>query len=233
MMEILGKPMVERLVERVSRADRVERVVLAAPDRSEDDALADLAAACGIECFRGSSEDVLDRLANAAAAFRGDPVLELLGDNPLVHSALINDVVDFFHNGGFDYVSSATTEFPHAGTEVPKFPIGVRVEAMRLETLQRAAQSATDPRLRDHSTAFLYENPDQFKVGYFPAAGDWQEVNRPELTFAVNYRENFELISQIFELCYPDDEDFPLTAAVKAFDEHPELKRLMGVPESP
>ena len=81
---ILGKPMLDFLVERVRRSHCLERIVLATTDRPEDGRLAEHAAALGLGVFQGSSEDVLGRVAAAAQAFRADPVVELLGDSPLV-----------------------------------------------------------------------------------------------------------------------------------------------------
>ena len=36
--------------------------------------------------------------------------------------------------------------------------------------------------------------------------------------FAVNYRENFDLIDRIFQVCYREDPNFTLFAAMEAFD---------------
>ena len=230
MMPILGEPMVGRLVDRVARAASVDRVVLATTELLEDAPLAELAEARGIECYRGDPEDVLARIHGAMVAFGGDPVLEILGDNPLVHSDLIDDVMGFYREGELDYASNATTEFDQAGIAVPKFPVGVRVEVIRAEVLERCHREATDPEDREHSALYIYSNPAQFRVGLLPAEGRWAGLNRPELTFAVNYPENFELVTRIFELCLPEDENFPLPAVLRVFEEHPELHALIGAP---
>ncbi len=230
MMPILGKPMVERMVERVAAARSVERIVIATSDRAEDDALADLAQRIGVGCFRGSPHDVLARVAAAARACRADPVIELLGDNPLVHAELIDAVVERFQTGGFDYAASVTTEYPMAGPSVKKFPVGIRVQVVSAEALSRCDRMAQTPESREHSTLYVAQHPERFRVGYVEAAGGWAGLNRPELTFAVNYQENFELVSRIFERCYPQDPQFTLEAALAAFNAEPGLAPLMEVP---
>jgi spore coat polysaccharide biosynthesis protein SpsF (cytidylyltransferase family) len=156
--------------------------------------------------------------------------LQILGDNPLVPSELIDDVVRFHQDQDLDYAVSATTEFPGLGNEVSKFPIGVRVEVIRASTLMRCHGEARTPDEREHSLSYVYTHPEDFRVGHFPAVGPWAGVARPELSFAVNYGTNLELVSRIFELCHPTDPNFPLSAAVEAFDAHPELHPLMGTP---
>ena len=231
MMPILGEPMVGHLVDRVLQATSLDQVVLATTELIGDDPLVELAEARGIQCYRGDSEDVLARIHGAMVAFDADPVVEILGDNPLVHSDLIDDGMAFYYDGAFDYASNATTEFPQAGSQVPKFPIGIRVEVIRAEALERCHQAAGDPEMREHSALHIYSNPDHFRVGLLPADGVWSRLNQPELTFAVNYRRNFDLISKIFELCLPEDQNFSLPVVLKALDKHPELRALMGAPE--
>lgn len=230
-MPILGEPMVGRLLDRVLQAKSIDQVVIATTELSEDDPLVELAEARSVRCYRGDSADVLARIHAAMVAFGADPVVEILGDNPLIHSDLIDDVMAFYHDGVFDYASNATTEFPQAGPQVSKFPIGIRVEVIRAEALERCHQEAGDPELREHSALHIYSNPDRFRVGLLPADGVWSGLNRPELTFAVNYRRNFDLISRIFELCLPEDPNFSLPSVMKALDKHPELRALMGAPE--
>ena len=230
LLPILGKPMLEHLVDRVRAASTVQQVVLATTERGEDDALASLAERLGIGCVRGSADDVLGRVAAAAAAAGANPIVQLLGDNPLVHGDLIDDVVAFYRAGGYDHAANVTTEFPHAPAVARRFPIGIRVEVTSADAFARLAREATDAHSREHSTSFIYGHPDRYRLGYFEATGRWAPLHRPELTFAVNHRENFELITAIFEREYGSRPNFSLLDALAAFDEDPSLLRLMGVP---
>jgi spore coat polysaccharide biosynthesis protein SpsF len=202
--------------------------VIATSHLPEDQPLADLASRVGVGCFRGSPDDVLGRLAAAAAGTKADLLVELLGDNPLVHSALIDDVVDLHVRAGHDYSASVTVEYPHAGPEVAKFPVGIRVQVFSPEVLARAAREAQDPYQRENATTYVYGHPELFTLGYIEAIGKWRRLHRPGLTFAVNYRRNFDLVSRLFERCYPADANFSLIDVIEAFDGDPQLAGLMG-----
>lgn len=208
--------MVERMVERISRARSVDQIVLATTTRPEDDVLSSLADKLGIPCHRGPAEDVLGRVHEAWKRFGGETVVELLGDNPLVHSSLIDAVVDLYRSGNFDYAVNLTREYPHAPEELPRFPVGIRAQAYSADTLSRCEILASDPLDREHSTRTIAEHPELFSIGYLPAAGPWAELHRPDWTFAVNTPKDLELVREIFERCLPEDPDFSLQAVMRA-----------------
>lgn len=230
LLPILGKPMLERQVERIGRAPSIDEIVIATTELDEDDRLEALARELGVGCFRGSEDDVLGRISAAVAAAKPDRVVELLGDNPLVHADLIEEVVAFHADGGFDFSVNVTHEQPHAPPSAARFPIGVRVEVYRPEVIARCAAEATEPANREHSTSYIGQHPELFKLGYFQATGRWAPMHHPDLTFAVNYQQNFNLVERIFQTCYRKDPDFSLLAAMAAFESMPELASLMGAP---
>ena len=78
------------------------------------------------------------------------------------------------------------------------------------------------------TTAFIFEHPDIFKIGYLQAKDKWAFMNKPDFTFAVNYRKNFELICRIFEKNYPLDSNFGLDAVMAQIKQEPDLINLMG-----
>lgn len=227
---ILGKPMMEHMVERVARTRGIGPIILATSRAPEDDPLEQLARRLGIDCYRGSPDDVLGRVKEAVEAARCDIAVELLGDNPLVHSDLIEDVIAFCDPSRFDYVANVTTEYPHAPDGLARFPVGIRIQAYSPETIFKCARLAKEARHREHSTSYIYEHPKIFRLGYFEALGKWAPLKRPELTFAVNYRENFDLISAVFEQAYSKDSNFPLSRALEIFNNNADLAPLMGDP---
>jgi spore coat polysaccharide biosynthesis protein SpsF len=227
---ILGKPMLERMIERVRQSRYVDDIVIATSTLQEDERLVDFARAVGVNVFRGSPDDVLGRMHGAVSEHGPDLVVELLGDNPLVHADLIDDTVDRHQEGRFGYTATVTNEYPLAPAGAAKFPIGIRVQVFPPAMLARCEAEARTPAHREHSTSFIAQHPERFGVGYLEARGRWADLHRPDLTFAVNYKENHELVAAIFERCYPEDTNFSLHAAVRAWDENPVWHPLMGTP---
>ena len=65
MRPLLGRPMIERQIERLRRAARIDRLVVATSVEASDDPLAAWCAASGVDVFRGPLDDVLARFAAA------------------------------------------------------------------------------------------------------------------------------------------------------------------------
>ena len=230
--DLHGKPMLERMVERIRRSRGIGRVVLATTDLAEDDALARWAEGMDIGCFRGSASDVLGRLHGAAEAFGMDVIVEMLGDNPLVHSELIDAALDRYAVGELDYVATLTNEYPRAPAELKRFPIGVRVQVFGIDTIRRCALASSAQESREHATSFIAMHPEIFRTAFVEAAGRFASSNRPELTFAVNHPGNLDLIRAFFARCHEADPNFPVAVAIAAYDADPGLAALMGEPKT-
>ena len=229
LMPILGKPTLEMMIDRVRRSKYLQDVVLATTIKSGDDPLVSWAKEYGVGYFRGSEDDVLGRISGAVAASGADIAVELLGDNPLVHADLIDDVIAYYLASDYDFVVSATKEHKRSD-EISEFPIGIRVEVLSADIVADCEKYADEPYYRENALSYIYHHPNKFKIGFFEAKGKWENLNRPELNFAINYQENFDLVERIYQLCFPSNPNFDLLDMIGAFDDHPELKDLMGVP---
>ena len=230
LMPILEKPMLEHMIDRIRFSRHIDEILVATSVEKSDDELEIFAEKVGIQCFRGSLDDVLGRLNAAVASTDADLVVEMLGDNPLVHSELIDDVIDFYIANQADYAANTTIEYPLAPPDSTKFPVGIRVQVFSPNVLSKCEQMVSDPEHREHSTSFIYEHPEIFKLGYYDAVDKWADLHRPDLTFAVNYAQNFDLVKTIIEQCYPQDQNFSLHKVIEVFDASPSLRSLMGPP---
>ena len=213
LLPVAGRPMLTRLVERIRRSSRVNRVVLTTTTSPADDAIEALAEEIGdpdVVCYRGSPEDVLGRIAGALRAHPCKTALQLLGDNPLVHSTQIDEVLARYDAGDADYVVTAAPELPNLPPGLSRFPTGVRVEAMAPELVQRCADETVDPYHREHSTSFIHRSPGRFRIAYVEAPAALEALAASGLSLAVNYRRDYELICRLFERLHPGDRNFPL-----------------------
>jgi spore coat polysaccharide biosynthesis protein SpsF len=191
---LLGKAMIARQLERLRRARRMDRLVLATSAEPSDDALASLCADEGIDCFRGSLDDVLDRFYRAAQPHHPDAIVRLTGDCPLADPTLIDQLVSFFLDGSYDYASNCLE---------PTFPDGLDAEILRMSCLERAWAQATLPSEREHVTAFIHQRPDAFRLGSLTGARDLSA-----LRWTVDEPADFELVTTIYEALYPGNPEF-------------------------
>ena len=94
--DISGKPMLGHVITQVKGASTIKRLVVATSDHTLDDPIMKYCASIGVECFRGSELDVLDRYYQAAKLYNADPIVRITGDCPLVDPSVIDTVVKSF-----------------------------------------------------------------------------------------------------------------------------------------
>jgi|TARA_Y100000310_G_scaffold310104_1_gene354968 spore coat polysaccharide biosynthesis protein SpsF len=216
MLEILGKPMIEQMICRVAKSKMLDTIILTTSTDSTDDQLENLANELNIRCYRGPLNNIMERVTGAANAFGCDTIVELLGDNPLVHSELIDDVIKFFIDGGYDYATNVTSEYPLYGLGKQLFPIGIRVQVYSTTVANRYREfPGYINNSSKHPCSFLFDYPNLFDIGYFEAKGPWSFLNKPDLNFAVNYQNDLNRIREIFENCYYVKNNFSLNDVIQ------------------
>ena len=96
LLDLCGKTVLGRVVERTSRMTRIKDVVVATSSLESDDAVEDECRRLGVACFRGSEDDVLDRFRGAAQALGADQCVRITADCPLIDPQVSDDIVAQF-----------------------------------------------------------------------------------------------------------------------------------------
>ena len=206
---ILGKPMLAHMLERVKRAQKINSVVLATTDKSEDDATAAIGERSGVTVFRGSESNVLDRFYRAASAARAETVVRLTGDCPLVDPAVLDEVVERYLAQNVDYTHTPVN-----------YPEGLDTEVFSFSALERAHKEARLPSEREHVTPYIRNHPELFRLDEKWRNG---KGNHSAMHWSVDTKQNFEFISRIFEKLFPRNEKFNKDDVLALLEREPEL----------
>ncbi len=173
MLEIAGYPMLRHVVERTSRAQGLDQVIVATTTEPADDILEQYCIEQGIASFRGSHTDVLDRFYRAALEFHADVVIRLTADCPLIDPELIDRTMAAFLGQSIpsntndlsmvtNHASPVTCPFDFAADRLPPpwertLPIGLDVEVCTFSALRQAWEHAHQDYQREHVMPYLYE----------------------------------------------------------------------------
>ncbi|TWT40405.1 3-deoxy-manno-octulosonate cytidylyltransferase [Phycisphaerae bacterium RAS1] len=196
---ILGRPMLELLIERLRRSRRVQQVVVATTTAPEDAVIQGLAQKLEVGCFRGSSDDVLDRVLQAATRHKADLIVEITGDCPLIDPQIVDQVVETFLRGEYDYVSNTLQRTYPRGLDTQVFPTRVLAEVAAL---------TQDPADREHVSLYIYEHPERYRLGNVAAPA---ELHNPDMRWTVDTPEDLALITSIYERLYRKNPGFAST----------------------
>src|SRR3989338_353435 len=152
---IAGKSMLEIMIERVKREQHIQEIVLATTVNKTDDLIELLAKKINVSCFRGSEEDVLSRVLGAAKKFKGDIIVELTGDCPIIDPEIISQVIDCYIHNDCDYAST--------GNPIT-YPEGMDIQVYSAKLLERADAEGKTPEDREHVSWYIVKNPVKFKL---------------------------------------------------------------------
>jgi spore coat polysaccharide biosynthesis protein SpsF (cytidylyltransferase family) len=157
--EAAAKPLLAYVVERVRRATLIDELLVATSDDPSDDAVASFCRAAGVNCHRGSLDDVAGRILGAVRAHGLDAFVRISGDSPLLDQSLVDRAVALLRDAGSDV---ATNVYP-----TRTFPHGQSVEAIRTEAFERGYALAADAADLEHVTPAFYRHADEFVIASF------------------------------------------------------------------
>ena len=208
---LAGEVMVLRQLQRISRAETLNGIVVATSDDPSDDELAVLLADSGYDYTRGALEDVLARYVQAVDEYEPDVVVRLTADCPLISAQVIDHVVERFHLSNAEYVSNTMT---------PTYPDGLDVEVVSAAALQVVGRESVDPPEREHVTLGIYRQPERFVI---ENVVDPSGRDHSGLRWTVDTAEDFAFVSQVFEYLHPQEFEYEDVLALVA--QYPELNR--------
>lgn len=187
LMDVAGRPLLRRVVDRLALAATVDEVVVATSTLAGDDVVAAYCEAEGLACFRGSESDVLDRVFQAALRHDARWVVQSGADCPFYDPDLVDFLVTAAAWGGYAYA---------ANDMELTFPEGVDAHVIAMDALAACAEEACLPEERDDTPRFIWNHPDRFPIFSFTATSG--PLNRPELRLTVDYPEDMELTRNLY-----------------------------------
>lgn len=198
-------------LSRLQRAKTIDKIVVATSTNPEDDAIEKFCASYGVDCFRGSLDDVLSRYAECAKAYSDfDVILRVTADCPLIDPVLVDEVVTLFFSGTYDYASTVPL-----GKET--YPDGMDAEVFTKKALLESASTAKLQPEREHVTPHIRQCG-MYRCGGISAAKDYSGYR-----LTVDNPEDLAVVSYCAEHC-------PLDAGyldyVTLLDAHPEIRGL-------
>ncbi len=209
LMDLAGKPMLERVIRRTGRATRLSEVVVATTTNPQDRVIARLCHDLGVPFTCGSEFDVLDRYYQAAVRYHADAIVRITADCPLIDPGIIDNVISEFLNLPYvDYVSNTFS--------LRTFPRGLDVEVMQFKALERARTLDRSRLSREHVTRYIHQRPDIFSIRAY-----WHTEDLSKFRWTVDTPEDLKLLRLIFSSF--NNDEFTWLEVVDLLEANPDL----------
>lgn len=212
--KICDKTVLEHDIDRLKRVKNINEIIIATTTLEKDDVIVEEAKMLGVKYYRGSEDNVLSRYYYAAKENKGNIVVRITSDCPLIDSEITDEIIKFYLSniGKYDYVSNTIER---------TYPRGLDTEVFSFGALEKAFNQAVIERDKEHVTPYIWSNPQIFRLEQYKS-----KTNYSDLRWTLDTKEDFELISKIYEYLYTDNKCFSMYDIIKLLEKYPELKKI-------
>jgi spore coat polysaccharide biosynthesis protein SpsF len=216
-MPLAEKPLVYRMVERLKKCKKIDEIVIATSDQSEDQVLVELAKELQVSYFQGNLLDVRDRYLKAAEEFRADFIIRIPADNPLPDSNEIDKLVEFHLENNPSGFSSNLAQVNNS-----EYLDGIGAEIFSTKLLQESVAKSSSDTVKEHVHRNFFDYSTQTPVDSFwcPIASPKApaELRRPDIILDVNTMDDYTKIKGIYDHLYPQNPNFSTADVINFID---------------
>ena len=212
LMEVNDRPLLAYQLDRISKSKKLDKIVIATSILEKDDVIENFCKEYGVDCYRGSENDVMSRYYECAKKYNPDTVVRMTADCPLIDPEIIDKVVQKFECDNVDYCGNTVPP------ESSRFPDGSDVEVFSMKALERSNVEVKDTRLREHVTFQFWQDKNYTSNQYT------QEKNWSKYRITVDYSEDFEVVEYVFSELKVKKIFGSLDEIIKIIDNNQEIK---------
>tara|TARA_B110000014_G_C20054428_1_gene548692 strand:+ start:83 stop:850 length:768 start_codon:yes stop_codon:yes gene_type:complete len=176
-------PSIKFTINQLKFSKNIDKIIIATTELSEDNIIELFAKEMKIDCYRGNSENVLDRYYQCAKKFGLEVIVRITADCPLIDPFITDNIIQIFKKDNIDYVSNV---FPRT------FPDGLETEVIGFNALEIAWKNAKLPSEKEHVTPYIKNNKEKFEIRNFE-----NNIDLSHLRWTLDYNEDLRLIKQI------------------------------------
>tara|TARA_B100001123_G_C15329180_1_gene1030653 strand:+ start:2408 stop:3148 length:741 start_codon:yes stop_codon:yes gene_type:complete len=187
--------MLDYSINQLKNCQYADKIIIATSILERDNVIEEYCKKIGVDVFRGSEKNVLDRHYQCAKKFSLSKVLRIPSDKPLIDPQIVDSVIQNFVSDEFDYIANfQVTEENGTLVHRTSYPSGTEVEMMSFKTLEKAWKEATTLDEKEHVTPYIYLNPQKFKVKILDLEKDLSEYR-----WSLDYQNDVIVIKEIIK----------------------------------
>lgn len=183
MLDLGGKPLIQRVYESVDKSTRLDKIVVATSTNTTDDIVAYKLTQNNIEYFRGDLDNVLSRYYHCACHFQAQNIIRVTADNPLCDGELIDQLIEAYERNECQYIAWSGGVY------------GLTAEVFAFSQLQDAYCNARNDFDKEHVTPYI---KDQSKSLFEPIAAPY---NHPEIRATIDTLDDYIRMQTFYLEC--------------------------------
>lgn len=189
--KICDRPVLEWVVDSIKKTKLIDDFIFATTIDSSDDVLVDYLKEKGYKYYRGSVDNVAERLFEASKLLKPDHIVRIVGDHPLNSSEIANFLIEKHLETNSDFTS----------VKRDNIAIGILSEIISYNAFVKLFNSNLDFSLSEYLTYYFTNNPQYFNINIFDAPAKLRSKN---YRLVLDYEEDLivieNIIKKIFEV---------------------------------
>lgn len=149
LMELSEKAILQWCVDAAYKINGVDDVVVATSTEANDDQIQKYCAEHNINVFRGSKNNVLKRIIDAAKAHKAETIIRITADCPFLDADVCSSLLYLYNTENCDYASNV---------QPPSWPDGLDCEVFSVHALEKSLEISTSEYELEHVTVILQNN---------------------------------------------------------------------------
>ena len=190
MMEVLGKPILQWMIDRVKQAKCLDKIIVATTVNSQE-----IIYYCrdnGIDFFVGSEEDVMQRVICCTTFYNIDTIVDVTSDCPLLDPLQIDKLHEIYKR----YITHILYDVHVSNINPRSWFDGADIQIYNTEVLKEINKRVNGS-FRQHTGWNLIRLAPKFTV--FKNLAAEGIYNWPGLRLTLDYKEDFEVIKTLIE----------------------------------
>lgn len=187
------KGIFELITEKILYSFPNTTIVVATSSNPVDDEIEKLCLKLGVQCFRGSENNVLQRFIDAAVKFNISKIIRICADNPFLNMLALKELIEYSTYSNADYISFKTSlNKPSILTHY-----GLWAEYISINALLKVSKLTQDRFFTEHVTNFVYSNENLFDIDFILIPYTIEQHSNVRLT--LDTQEDFLLLQEIYK----------------------------------
>src|SRR3989344_3442232 len=212
LLEIKGKPVIQHIIERAKLVSSADIIVLCTSTEKSDDILELIAKENGIEVFRGSPNDVLERLLGAAQKFGIDYFINYTGDNIFCDPELMDLGINQMIDDDLDFINPEN------------LIVGGATYCIATRALKKVCRLKNNDNTESYSQYFMTRK--EFKVADLKVDDPIFYNTNTKVRATIDYPEDLEFARRVFDEFNTDINNVPLRKILELIEQKPEIGRI-------
>ncbi|MGL5820572.1 MAG: cytidylyltransferase domain-containing protein [Sarcina sp.] len=193
--ELHGYPMIYHTLVSLQKSRYIDQIVLATSDKDIDTPLAEYVESLGIDVFRGSEENVLERYKQVADKFAGDVIVRVTGDCPLINPIITDNVITKYLMYNYDYVRLDVPNTFQRGFDTEVFSKEVLDKVYGIVCSEENIRNRDFDCYREHVTYYIYRNEGYFRVSVIK--GEDRYLQNKGVNLSVDENKDFDRVREV------------------------------------